>query len=195
MHIAGLEPPPRLLRDAAVDEIDEAVVLTAGGHTDLFVDPRERQVVATAPALVWAAQPPFTLQARVSVDMRETFDAGALLLLGADDRTWVKLAVERDPGARTTIVTVVTRDVSDDCNHGPVEGAGWWLRATGLGDDAYALHTSSDGRAWDLVRYFRLAGVTEVGLSVQSPMGEGCSARFDELRWDRGAVADIRDGT
>jgi hypothetical protein len=195
LHVDGLEAPLRWVREGRAERIDGGLVLTAGPRTDLFVDPRSDEVVATAPALVGPVTPPFTVRARVAADLRETFDAAALLVLGPDDRTWAKLAVERAPDGATTIVTVVTRGVSDDCNHMTIEPIGCWLRVTGLGDDVFALHTSGDGRTWDLVRYARLAGASAVGLSVQSPLGSGCTARFDHVRWDRTTIADIRDGT
>jgi len=195
MDIDGLDAPLQWAREGGVEQVDGGLVLTAGPRTDLFVDPRSDEVVATSPALVGPATPPFTVRARVAADLRETFDAAALLVLGPDDRTWAKLAVERAPDGATTIVTVVTRGVSDDCNHTTIDPIGCWLRVAGPGDDVFALHTSDDGRTWDLVRYFRLVGASLVGLSVQSPLGAGCTARFDHVRWDRTTVADIRDGT
>ena len=93
------------------------------------------------------------------------------------------------------VVSVVTRRVSDDCNHFDVEGNRVWLRIA-RGGDCFAFHASTDGDVWQLVRYFALndpAGIS-VGFEAQSPTGEGCRVSFDEIRYDAGPVTDLRGG-
>ena len=94
------------------------------------------------------------------------------------------------------VVSVVTRDVSDDCNSFVVPGNQIWLRAARIGR-AHAFHASTDGRRWQLVRHFRLtdADTVEVGFIAQSPVGEGCGVTFSNIAFEPVTLGDLRDGT
>ena len=66
----------------------------------------------------------------------------------------------------------------------------------GMCQPCFAFHASTDGAAWQLVRYFALddsAGIS-AGFVAQSPTGEGCRAGFDEIRFEEGRLADLRSG-
>ena len=125
---------------------------------------------------------------------RDTFDAGVLMAYERVD-AWAKLCFERSPVGRPTVVSVVTRGTSDDANGWAVDGDVVWLRLSVL-PIGYAFHASSDGARWDLVRLFRLRSGADrrVGVSVQAPLGEGCSATFAHVALRPGAVADVRSG-
>ena len=101
-----------------------ALILTAAAGTDLFVDPAGPGDAAPLPdAGRLVGLPPagdFTLAARVSVDFASVYDAGVLLVHAAE-RQWAKLCFEYSPQQRPTLVTVVTRGTSDDCNSDEVE--------------------------------------------------------------------------
>ena len=92
------------------------------------------------------------------------------------------------------IVSVVTKGVSDDCNAFPVNGP-MYLRISRL-EKAYAFHTSEEGVAWDLIRYFRLEGSpdTQMGFLAQSPTGSGCTVTFKDLRFEQRLLENIRSG-
>jgi uncharacterized protein len=173
----------------------EAITIAAGPRTDLFVDPAGGSPVLNAPLLLGATDGDFLLSAHVRADLRATFDAGALML-HAGERTWAKLALERSPQGEAMIVSVVTRGVSDDANGPIVASDGIWLRVARIGATC-ALHSSTDGQRWDLVRHFALEtpeGLT-AGLLAQSPTGEGCTATFDDVRFETRTLADLRDGS
>jgi regulation of enolase protein 1 (concanavalin A-like superfamily) len=70
-----------------------------------------------------------------------------------------------------------------------------WLRIARIGL-AFAFHASTDGLEWQLVRHFAFdtPDAVSVGFLVQSPTGEGCTARFDDLRYLAARLADIRNG-
>ena len=180
----------------------ETLTLTAARRTDMFVDPagtdQDQDQVPDAGRFV--GLPPggdFMLAARVGVEFGSTFDAGVLLLY-ADERHWAKLCFEYSPQHRPTAVTVVTREISDDCNSFEVAGNTLWLRITRSGA-AWAFHASADGKWWRLVRYFALSGdpaeLVRVGFLAQSPTGPGCTATFDRIAFRSGAPADLRDGS
>jgi uncharacterized protein len=169
--------------------------LAAGPRTDWFVDPGgEAAPVANAPALVGAPSGDFLLSARVAVEFASTFDAGALVLF-VHDRAWAKLAFEYSPQREPMIVSVVTRQLSDDCNSFVVDGGSAWLRISRIGR-TFAFHASTDGSSWSFVRHFALQPDDEVlaGFEAQSPLGDGCAATFTDIRYEARTLADIRSG-
>ncbi len=175
---------------------DGSLGITAGPHCDLFVDPdgSPSAGLASPPMLVFEPSGDFALSAQIGVDFASAYDAGVLLLY-RDEACWAKLCFERSPQGQPMVVSVVTRRVSDDCNHFAVEGNRVWLRIA-RGGDCFAFHASTDGDVWQLVRYFAFDDPTgvSVGFEAQSPTGEGCRVRFDEIRYDAGRVTDLRVG-
>jgi len=173
---------------------ERSLELSAGPASDLFADPAGGEPLANAPALVGAAPGDFLLSARVRAELASTFDAG-VLLLRRDERNWAKLCFELSPQGEPTVVSVVTRGVSDDCNSFAAEGDEVRLRIARLGD-CFAFHASTDAIFWRLVRYFALEGEGEVsiGFLAQSPTGEGCRVRFDEIDYAERRLGDLRSG-
>jgi regulation of enolase protein 1 (concanavalin A-like superfamily) len=176
--------------------VEEGTSLTiiAGKSTSLFSDPRGTRSVDNAPRLTFTPQGDFLLSASVAVDFRNTFDAGVLLIYQSGD-LWAKLCFELSPQKKPTIVSVVNRDLSDDCNSMPVDNDRIYLRIARL-DQAFAFHSSTDGRSWYLIRYFTLGKVqnTRVGFLAQSPYGDSCRVLFSELSFVQGTLGDIRSG-
>jgi uncharacterized protein len=176
-----------------------ALILTAAAGTDLFIDPAGPGDAGPLPdAGRLVGLPPagdFMLAARVSVGFASTYDAGVLLVHAAE-RQWAKLCFEYSPQQRPTLVTVVTRGTSDDCNSDAVDDGAVWLRITRSGV-AWAFHASTDGTWWRLLRYFALdsAGLARVGFLAQSPTGPGCAATFDQITFRSGAPGNLRDGS
>ncbi len=174
---------------------NDAVTIASAARTDWFVDPGgTSEPVLNAPALLGEVTGDFVFGARVEVDFATTFDAG-VLVVHAGELTWAKLCFERSPEAAPTIVSVVTRGVSDDCNSVAIDGNAVWLRIARLGA-AFAFHASTDGSHWRLVRHFALAvgESAAVGFLAQSPLGDGCGARFDEISFESRRLDDLRSG-
>ncbi len=168
------------------------VTIAAGPRTDLFASPDGSAPVLTAPALLTAAPASFLLAATVRAELGATFDAGALLLW-RDETTWAKLALERSPEGRPTVVSVVTNGRSDDCNSAALDSASARLRIARLGE-ACAFHVCVDGR-WELVRHFSLGrGPLRAGFLAQSPTGEGCTAVFERIELEERLLDDVRSG-
>jgi regulation of enolase protein 1 (concanavalin A-like superfamily) len=181
----------------ALDPDRLAGPLRAGARTDWFVDPATGAATASAPLrLVAAPDGDFQLRAHVRAELRATFDAGAVFVHSGPDR-WAKLALERSPAGVDTIVTVVTRGVSDDANGVAVPTPGEaWLRVSRIGA-VYAFHHSADGVRWSLARLFTLGPIGDhrVGVSSQSPTGAGLTASFSDVVLTPTTLADPRDGT
>ncbi len=132
------------------DEQARAVVAEAPAHTDFYVNPGgadsgDAESMLNAATLLGA--PPagdFQFSARVTVDFAAQYDAG-VLLLWIDERHWAKFCFEFSPAAEPMVVSVVTREVSDDANAFVVADRSVLLRVSRIGR-VYAFHASTDGR-------------------------------------------------
>jgi len=177
-------------------KVEQGTTLTiaAGKSTSLFNDPRGARSVDNAPRLTFRPQGDFLLSARVQVDFENTFDAGVLLIYESED-LWAKLCFELSPQKKPTIVSVVNKEFSDDCNSMPVDSDRIYLRLARL-DQAFAFHSSTDGHFWHLIRYFTLgrAQIARVGFLAQSPHGDSCRAVFSEISFAERTLGDIRSG-
>src|SRR5271169_7024902 len=124
-----------LVQPRAWESGDGSLGITAGPRCDLFVDPGGSisAGIESPPMLVCEPSGDFALSARVGVDFASAYDAGVLVLY-RDEACWAKLCFERSPQGQPTVVSVVTRRVSDDCNHFAVEGNRIWLRIARGGD-------------------------------------------------------------
>jgi hypothetical protein len=178
------------------------VTARAAPHSDIFIDPGggtrlNAESMLNAVTLLGCPPPgDFQFSARVTVDFTSTFDAG-VLLAWVDDRHWAKLCFEFSPDGEPMIVSVVTRDVSDDANGFVVGGRTVWLRVSRL-EHALAYHASLDGKTWRMVRFFAIDGTSTsaaIGFEAQSPIGDGCVVTFDDVRFTRERLGDLRDGS
>ena len=175
-----------------VRELHAPVALAAGACTDLFVPPAGSPPTLNARALVVGTDGDFTLAATIRAELRATFDAGALLLW-RDETHWAKLALERSPAGRPTVVSVVTRGTSDDCNSVALPEPEARLRVARAGA-ACAFHLRSGDR-WELIRHFTLGpGPLAAGVLAQSPTGDGCVAEFSDLELAARTLGDVRSG-
>ena len=185
-----------------VDRLAGTIRVTADPHSDIFVDPGAGSTL-NAESMLNAATllgvPPagdFQLSARVSVDFASTFDAG-VLLLWIDERHWAKLCFEYSPAGEPMVVSVVNRGVADDANAFVVDARSVWLRVSRI-DNAFAYHASFDGTTWRMIRLFTIddpSGPVSIGFEAQSPTGDGCAVTFDDIRFTRERLGDLRDGS
>ena len=199
VHVAGLPAPLEWDVPAVAwsEGAQGALTITAGPVTDLFNNPNGAKPTRNSARLMFAPEPgDLTLSARVHVDFRSTFDAG-VLLIWEDEGSWGKLCFEFSPQAEPMIVSVVTRGgLSDDGNAVVMPSYDAYLRIARIGT-TFGLHYSADGKWWHMVRYFTLAHPERVriGLSSQSPTGQGCDATFSEVRYERRTLRNLRDGS
>ncbi len=194
----GVDGIPRLLcwDNAPISWSYQAGVLTirAAAKTDLFIDPRGMTNATNSPRALFEPAAEFTLSSRVRVHFDKEYDAGLLVLYGGKQR-WAKLCLEFSPQRVPTLVSVVNRRNSDDCNHASIAGREAYLRISGLGRSAFAFHYSLEGRQWTLLRYFHLESREKirVGFSSQSPIADFCESFFSEIRYSDGLLQDIRN--
>ncbi|MDA3030888.1 MAG: DUF1349 domain-containing protein [Actinomycetota bacterium] len=176
------------------------LTMQAAPKTDWFNDPAGPARVSNAPALMCRVSGDFQLAATINVDFAATFDAGVLFVYQtADD--WAKLCFERDPTGQPMVVTVVTRGVSDDSNEPAVGGNTVRVRISRFGT-ALAFHYARSGldgtSLWVLSRLFALRSPAlpmRVGFLTQSPTGNGCTARFNDVVFAPTTLLDPRNGS
>ena len=176
----------------------ERLVLTADAGADMFRDPAGAQGAADAERFMAPVSGDFRLSAFVSPMFCSDFDSGVLIGY-VDLDNWFKLCAELDPSGTTRVVSVVTRDgTSDDCDSWPIDASGTYLRISRLGR-AFALHASTDGERWNMVRYFALGDpapeTVKIGFVAQSPSGEGTTATFSNICFDTKTLTGVRDGS
>mmetsp|Transcript_18324 Transcript_18324/g.28552 ORF Transcript_18324/g.28552 Transcript_18324/m.28552 type:complete len:148 (+) Transcript_18324:248-691(+) len=101
----------------------DELCITAGPKTDMFRDPSnpEGEIDNEPRALFESKEKYWKLSARVSVEFCSAFDAGCLLIW-EDTKNWAKLAFEHSPALKPMVVSVVTRDKSDDANCEIIDG-------------------------------------------------------------------------
>lgn len=174
----------------------DGATITAGPETDWFFEPYGKARRQNVPSLIQRVEAPvFSLQAKVETDFASAFDGGTLFVetsLGA----WGKIAFEYSPQSKPTIVSVVTKDTSDDCDGPSIDAHSVFLRLYAQ-NGVFALHFSNDGRYWRFLRWFSLPaapGPLTVGLSSQSPTGKGCRTQFSEVELRFEPIENLRDG-
>lgn len=169
------------------------LTIEAPARTDWFIDPQGAVNISNAPALLFPTSGPCILSAQVSAKHEATYDAGVLMVYEGP-LAWAKLCLERSPQGVPTVVSVVTKGVSDDCNAFAVSGPAYF-RISRL-EKAYAFHVSENGTQWSLIRYFRLEDNqnAQMGFLAQSPTGAGCTVSFQDIRFEERLLADIRSG-
>jgi len=167
------------------------LTIVSGKDTDWFVDPFDGSIHNTAPMLLFAPANDYVFNAKVKVGFNTKWDAGALMVW-ADEHHWAKLSFELSPAKQPTMVTVVTRGLSDDCNSVPISGDTVYLQIAKSGP-AYVFYFSSDGKKWEIVRVFSLGEGLKprIGFESQSPAGQGTEVVFSEIHYSAKKIANI----
>jgi len=193
LSIAGLPGPLNWQNTPRSWNIDSKNVLSISARlkTDWFVDPFDGSVANSAPILLFTPGSDYVLSARVTVKFASKWDAGALMVMG-DDHHWAKLSFEFSPDRKPTLVTVVTRGLSDDCNSMNLTEDSVYLRIAKSGR-TYVFYFSTDGQNWQILRTFSLDTELPVraGFESQSPAGPGAVAEFSTITYDPHGIGNI----
>ena len=172
------------------------LTLTSAAKRDNFRDPNGKLSSNTAPVLLTEVdnKKPFTLTAHVTPTFLETYDAGALYIWVKDD-LWLKMAMEMDEGRRTRMVTVRTTGTSDDNNHDVVTAKSVYMKISS-DTQTVGFYYSLDRNKWQLIRLFKNDYPDRIwlGISAQSPLGNGTSAMFEDVSLTSTSIADFRRG-
>jgi uncharacterized protein len=174
---------------------DGRLTLASEARRDNFRDP-DGKVYNTAPLLLTEIdnKQRFTLTARITPTFLKTYDAGTLYIYVKED-LWLKMAMEIDERNKTRMVSVRTIGTSDDNNHDVVESKSVYMKISS-DTKVVGFYYSLDKKTWQLIRLFKndYPASIWVGISAQSPLGEGTSAVFEDISLTKQSVSDFRLG-
>jgi regulation of enolase protein 1 (concanavalin A-like superfamily) len=173
------------------------IELTAGAETDFFTEPGQPPYdKANAPLLLRTVDntKPFTFSFKTSPVHTVKYDAG-MAFIYVDDHHWLKFAFEADERMKTRMVTVKTKDFSDDNNHDVVLSKSAYLKISS-DTKVVGFYYSEEGTEWQLVRVFKNEYPTrlKIGIGTQSPMGKGNKSTFENFQFSETSVKDFRMG-
>lgn len=173
------------------------LVIKSGPETDYFIEPGAPPYEkANAPLLLQSVDntKPFTFSVKTTPVHTVKYDAG-MVFLYVDAKQWLKFAFEADERLNHRIVTVKTRDFSDDNNHDAIQASSVYLKVSS-DTKVVGFYYSTDGQQWQLVRVFKneYPAVLKVGIGAQSPVGQGNIAIFEDWKFQADAVKDFRMG-
>ena len=188
----------RSLNGAAADAkvSDGKLTLASKAKRDNFRDPDGKLSNNTAPVLLTEVdnKKPFTLTAKITPAFGKTYDAGTLYIWVRDD-LWLKLAMELDERGKTRMVSVRTTGTSDDNDHEVVTAKSVYMK---ISSDATTIgfYYSLDKKTWQLIRLFKNEYPSKlwVGISTQSPIGNGTSAVFEDISLTQKSISNFRLG-
>ncbi|HBK87968.1 MAG: DUF1349 domain-containing protein [Cyclobacteriaceae bacterium] len=175
---------------------DQHLVISSPPKSDYFNEPDESARYGNAPILLTRLDNtvPFTWTATILPVFTTTYDAGAIYLY-VDSGHWLKFAFEQDERGNKRIVTVRTRGTSDDNNHDIISQEAIDLKISSDGK-SIGFYYSTDHTNWQVVRVFKndYPGQLWLGISAQSPWGEGNKVTFSNCALTPGSIKDFRKG-
>lgn len=169
--------------------------VTAEKGTDFFINPEDQTSAANAPYFYMEVQGDFVAITKVRPNFGSVWNACALML-HLDDQNWIKFAFENSDATGPSIVSVVTRGVSDDAN-GPIlsEHKTLWLKMIRKGE-IYAMHWSTNGKDYRLARLAAMPdhSTAKIGLEAQCPSEGPAQHVFSHFSLEAKTVEDLRKG-
>jgi uncharacterized protein len=172
------------------------ITVKSEAKKDYFNDPDGKLSNNTAPVLLSKVDntKPFTLTTKVTPVFNATYDAGALYIF-SDEMLWQKFAFEQDERGRRRIVSVRTIETSDDNNHEQITQDSVFLKVSS-DTKTVGFYYSIDGSSWNLARLYKnnYPSTIWVGISSQSPVGNGNTTTFENCTLTESAIKDFRTG-
>ena len=118
--------------------------IVAAGKTDMFRDPNVTYNTDNAPKLMFQPDDNFVLSASIQHAFLNKWDGGAIVLI-EDSLNWIKFCFEKDYTGAKRVVTVVTKDISDDCNSIEITGNTVFYKMA-KADNVITFYASTDGK-------------------------------------------------
>lgn len=174
---------------------DNSLHMISGKGTDFFNNPVDKSVTATAPLLYKNVKGDFVATALVKPNFASMWNA-ASLMVHIDSTNWIKFAFENSDATGKSIVSVVTKGISDDANGVVLDNQeSIWLRISRKGD-VYAMHWSKDGKNYMMSRLCSLPSgeMVKVGMESQCPVGEPANHGFLYFSLQNTTIKDLRKG-
>src|SRR5258705_3917198 len=162
---------------------DNKLTVEAGEKTDMFRDPNVTYNRDNAPKLLFKADENFVLSASIEQSFTNKWDGGAIVIK-SDSLNWVKFCFEKDYTRAKRVVSVVTKNISDDCNSVEINTNKVFYKVA-KADNVITLYYSTNGVKWFLIRHLQFEAKPgfEVGFLAQSPTGTKCAATFSNIKY------------
>lgn len=178
-------------------KIGSKIEISAGAETDFFIEPGlPPYEKANAPLLLKTLDntKPFTFSFKTTPVHKVKYDAG-MAFIYIDDKHWLKFAFEADERMNKRLVTVKTKDFSDDNNHDAVKSPSVFMKISS-DTKVVGFYYSIDGKSWQLVRVFKneYPPTIKIGIGSQSPAGKGNKSVFENFKFSETSVKDFRMG-
>jgi uncharacterized protein len=164
--------------------------IVAGEKTDMFRDPNVTYNTDNAPKLMFKPDDDFVLMVAIEHGFSTKWDGGAIVLK-ADSINWIKFCFEKDYTGKRRVVTVVTKNISDDCNSAEINSNRIFYKIA-KADNVITMYYSLDGKQWLLVRHlqFDTPNGFEAGFLAQSPLGKKCRVKFTNISYQAKKIKD-----
>jgi len=168
----------------------ELLEITAGEKTDMFRDPNVTYNTDNAPKLMFYADKDFVLTASIEHVFASKWDGGALVIW-QDSLNWIKFCFEKDYSGKRRVVSVVTKNISDDCNSMEIPANKVYYKMAKAGN-VITLYYSANGKNWFLVRHLQFDNQNklQIGFLAQSPTGKSCTVQFSDITYKAITIKD-----
>lgn len=169
---------------------NNSLSILAGEKTDMFRDPNVTYNTDNAPKLLFVADSDFVLTASVEHSFTNKWDGGAIVLK-QDSLNWVKFCFEKDYTGAKRVVSVVTKNISDDCNSVEIKSNKVFYKVAKAGN-VITLYYSLTGQKWFLVRHFQFDTIKPIhaGFLAQAPVGKKCKVLFKDINYVAKTIKD-----
>lgn len=168
--------------------------IVAGEKTDMFRDPNVTYNTRNAPILLFTPDQDFVLITAVEHSFASKWDGGAIVVM-QDSLNWIKFCYEKDYTGARRVVSVVTKNVSDDCNSVSFTANKIFYKIA-KADNVFTLYYSADGKNWFLVRHLQMDtnNNLKIGFLAQSPTGKKCTVKFSHILYRAVKIKDPYTG-
>jgi regulation of enolase protein 1 (concanavalin A-like superfamily) len=172
----------------------KGLLIKAGEKSDMFRDPNATYNTDNAPKLMFQPDSNFVLTAAIHHSFASKWDGGAIVLK-TDSAHWIKFCFEKDYTGAHRVVSVVTKDISDDCNSVAIKGDKIFYKVA-KAENVITLYYSENGKTWFLIRHlqFDFNSPLKVGFLAQSPTGKTCTVNFSDIRYEARKIKDPYSG-
>lgn len=166
------------------------LTIEAGKETDMFRDPNVTYNTDNAPKLLFTPDSNFVFSTGIRHSFTSKWDGGAIVII-EDSLNWIKFCFEKDYTGTRRVVSVVTKDISDDCNSVAINGDLVYYKVAKAGN-VITLYYSLDNKKWFLIRHlqFNTKKPLKIGFLSQSPTGKQCTVQFSSIRYLAKKISD-----
>ena len=166
------------------------ITMVAGEKTDMFRDPNVTYNTDNAPKLLFKPDHDFVLTVAIEHSFASKWDGGAIVLR-QDSLNWIKFCFEKDYTGARRVVSVVTKNISDDCNSVEIKANKVFYKLA-KADNVITLYYSLEGEKWFLIRHLQFDSDKDLtlGFLAQSPTGKQCVVKFSNISYKPKKIRD-----